>query len=854
MNLFWVNIVIFLGLVTIVFEVLSFKREQRVRDELSESISQKENMGRKKTRILFLSVFVLLFFAFSIAAFHQRWALPKQGICFVIDPQCEDIGLEKTVISEIVQQFPGTEIGLYEMQNRSVQLVVPLTIDRLFFSLLLDGVEGTPPFDPQSLSEIYDHIARSLPVPPWVVVVTSRQLQQGNTRSLDGLSYVQIRDQKPVVYSFRNGRVGADPSIEALILRIDQQLQLASEPIDIDRIDFLTLALALGIAWVGSIFWRKREVPFFLGMLIASSSSLFSISPEDANRQIQIAKDFMEANDYEQAQKYIEKTLLLVTDPQARRRLFYDLSLVVYLQGRDEEAWNDLHMETTSVDPESQNTISTLEGLILLRLSSHDPQNIWKNKLRSWLASNSVASQELLDRAVLTLLKPEHDDLLSFLIWLEQNDDQTMPWSNEFISTALQYIQQADSATFLKWKKNATLERGGLSRLRIWYESSLVPSPESKIAFLLGQAATLAQEAVIFTWKQQENEETLRYIDTLLEDARKLMPQAEQKEYSRFYTMTAQGTNEPATIWFLRASLWKAVQRQSDQEILAFFRLLCQEIDLPIDAKILERTCAFIRGWVAIPNFANGSEKVCENTLNKLLQMGYLVDPLGAMGEIISLVQSDPARWNPMMAMLMRYALSQKLNEPAKTLGESISKDLSGYDLLILGMLWEQSLRPMKVPQEVPKFLDSTLELFQELLPRLENIQEPLWRTTSLVVQFQPTVVRMLFQASCFSKDVKKRQEYENLLHEFSSVLDDLKACFEDPTRFRLARAQQDVAQIIRVLQQLRALFIEGRQTPAEAPENLPNIESTTAVSFRREDAVRMFQELDRSDRELYGR
>jgi hypothetical protein len=112
-------------------------------------------------------------------------------------------------------------------------------------------------------------------------------------------------------------------------------------------------------------------------------------------------------------------------------------------------------------------------------------------------------------------------------------------------------------------------------------------------------------------------------------------------------------------------------------------------------------------------------------------------------------------------------------------------------------------------------------------------------------------MLEQLQASEVFQKNPTKRALYDQLLSEWQESCTSVQQRLSEPLSFRLPRVRQDVEVSVQVLHRLQALLRESEATRPMQPQETPHENVAEARSVRGEDAVRLFQEMDRSDRSL---
>jgi len=437
MRLLWLA-----GIMTIFFligELFSYWRNRHV----SEQLEQHNKTSMLPRAVLLTAIFALVA-GIILSAFFHDWREYRPSVAIVVDQTIKKESIFKNVISDFVDRLPGVPVSLYVLEGKRLERLVPQTIDRLYFKILLDSIQASvsSELNPNKsknwdldeakassktdsstcLGLSLEDIKKSLRKEnSWIVVVSDHQVSKIVPH---GMSLIVMK--------------GGPPSIDGLIRLLKFNTQAPVEQKSF-LVAFLLIIFSF-VAWLGFIFWGRLHAPL---LFLFFCSSLFGIEPMEANRIFFQAEQGAEVDG--ESEKRIEYLLSVVSDGRARKRLLYDRALFAYKNKRYEEAlrWIDID-PTIQLDKEEEQKIANLQGLCLWRLSE---------KISVPLAAEEIQ---------LALEQPHYkENTLSTLVWLEQN--QLLPFK--------QWLQE-----MLSFK----------------------PTPDEQMRFLLQEAASNAGQWAVF--------------------------------------------------------------------------------------------------------------------------------------------------------------------------------------------------------------------------------------------------------------------------------------------------------------------------------------------------------------------
>jgi hypothetical protein len=889
MSIIWVAIAVICALIAIIAEMGMGIRQNRVRQILDQPL---DRLGKEKQRfyqMLFVTVLLALLLALAAAGSYRQWVQPMQGVAVVLDTESLAVeadpsrllSIEKGAVTDLIRNIPGVTLSLYEIRGGVLHLVVPPTIDPLFFELQLDGLKTSPSaVSGHTLSEIQASITHWFPgIPPWVVLVSPVEVRSGN-EDLDGAAAIEVQGASVTCTIHEVGLTFKELTVSDAAIKIGQRLTRSTAPTPPDSTVKLMLAACTGLAFICFVIWRRVNTPLFmLGLAVFACSSAFSLSDVEVNNLIQDAANLADAKDFEASQKLIESLLTKVSSSLARQRLLYDRALLSYLQGKDKDAllWLDMESSETIANEGSQAQI--LRGLILIRSveksSDDEERSRFKDLLRTWLGSHPEVPKDLQDQALITLLSPtvhrsEVELVLDTLRWLEESaQGMKAKEAGPLVSSAARLTQQMNGAVeqqlTKQWPKTIVSQfladmgrkENSISAFRIWYDFACSPTSDEAVEFLLDQASMSAEIALNFQQQADLAHNDLALVLSILKNCAASLPEVHQQLLQWLLAKPAGIGDQQAATWYARAALWPAMLNYDTQQLKPIALMLCHEVDAQTSILARKSLCQLIASFISFSGRTESDKDPLPGLLQSILSMWYAQDPEDALDAVIRFTDKDPAQWAPrLFTLIMPYMQQAGASDQsiASLMARGVGNSETELDPVLTGRLWQVAISSADAPQEVARDIDHLHALFSELSSRLLQPTDADLRSLVLIFSIQPMVFDQLKEAQIFRDNEKKREIYDQLLQEWDTLCDTVGQRIADPTTFRLPKVKQEVESAIHVLARLRRLFSESETIPeaAEKPEAMASGQSGIS-SIRGKDAIRLFQEMDRADRELYG-
>ena len=875
MSPIWVIFALIAVLAAIVFEFGMALSERRMRQKLEQPISTVDRTHRRLWRSFFFTTLLSLLFSLFLAGSHKQWTRPVQGVALVIDTSVQSssaadrLALEKAAAVELMRSLPGEIFSLWEFGGGAIQQIVPPTVDRLFLELQLDGLRPTSPTAvPPTLSSISDAILGHFPgVPPWVVCFTRSDLKEGRKR-LDSIASITVSVQSVSCRTIENGLSHTDASIEETGSAIARKLTKAFTSTPLDAAESWLLSSAASLSLLCCLIWRRAVPPIaMLGLLL--SSTLGALSPSSANNDVQQASEIAESGAFSASEAYIDNLLTLTNDPQARGKLLYNRALLAYLQGHDAEALQWMAMEPSTLEHETA-AAQRLQGMALIRLVlSTTDQNVEasrKEALAAWLRTQPPVSPSLAAYASMVLIAPpsrvaDIDSIRHSLLWLEES---AQDGAGNDVATAAELLTFNTNTSIERrleslWSKGVansflytTQGANKASAFRIWYDFASMQTPGEAVLFLMNQASMSAQAALYFPASSARSD--LILSASLLSQLIPCLPEEQQPLLKKILPAAGTDPIQRAAEWYARAALWPALAE--GRELLKPMALiLFREGETENDPLIRQSLAVLARSVLPLASARDSSIDPLEGVIRQALAAWYEKDPVDALDSALREVKTQPALWTERLVGLLTPAIRSAVRSTApltRAVAEGVGGALPQTDVALSARIWQIAISPCKTPQETARAIDHLTMVFSELLPKLSAPNDAVYRSLVLLYSVQPFILEEVQASRVFQKNPAKRALYDQLLSEWEESCSSVQQRLAEPLSFRLPRVQQDVETSIEVLRRLQELLREGEPPPpAPLPQESPRAIEGQSPSVHGDDAVRLFQEMDRSDRAL---
>jgi hypothetical protein len=880
MSPIWIALAILSALLALVCEFWMAHRENRTRHILEQPLNGGGRIRNRLSRSLFFTTVLCLLFGIFLAGSHKQWTHPIQGVALVIDTAVQTqnasdrLALEKAAAVELIRSLPGEAFSLWELGGNVVQEVVPPTIDRLFLEVQLDGLLPSSPSGTRpTLSSVHDTVVqRTSNVPPWVVCLSRSDLPIGRGR-FDGAASIIVSLQSVLCTVIEDGLSRNESSIEQTGAVIARRLARSFTTTPPDTTETLLLSAAALIGLLCCLMWRKA-VPPIATLCLLLCSTVGAISPASANNEAKQAIDLAGNADFSSSEGSIDTLLTTINDPEARGRLLYNRALLAYLQGRDHEALQWITMEPSTLDHEPT-AAETLRGMALIRLvlssTTEHEEKTRKQALATWLRIRPPVDSGLIAYASLALIAPpsripDIDSVRRSLFWLEECAQDGASADAEGAADLLTQKMSSSIERSLEalWPKKAingflsTMQMQGphkISALRIWYDFASAAAPDEGISFLLHQASTSAQSALYFPNSSAQAD--LNLVSSLLPQLIPGLPEDQRPLLTKILAPTRGDAAQHAAEWYARATIWPGIE-EGKGLLKPLALILFEEVDLQKSPPIRQSLTTLVHSILPLPSTPLSSNDSLEAVVRQVLATWYMQDPLDAIDGALRAANHFPIPWTSRLTELLTPPIHGAMNglEPLpKAVSEGLGGALPQTDVALSARIWQIAISPCKTPQDTTRYVDHLTLLFSELAAKLITPNDPVYRSLVLMYSVQPLMLEQLRASGVFQKNPAKQALYDQLLFDWEESCSSVKQRLAEPLSFRLPRVQQDVNVSIQVLHRLQALLRESEATPPaqpqeNRPENAPENVSE-APSVRGEDAVRLFQEMDRSDRSL---
>ncbi len=854
---------ILLSLLTMLAEWALVFREKRVENALEETVEHP-----LFHRALFGMAMGALLVSFLVTFSHRVGVTPRQGVAILVDTNSfgekTPLSAIRGPINELLENLGGIPCSLYEISGGTLERVVPRTFDRIFYNLLLDSLEEREPrIKMAPLYDIQEELRKiSTRIMPWIVVVTADEPVTGGR--LDGLSCISMNGVKSQIRTWTGGVEAQVSSIADAAGVIEEYLSRSETPLGETSIDMWLLVCSTGMAFFSYLYWRKYVVA--IGTAVFVMGSLYAQTPTDENWAFSRAEELAEGGSLDASQDAIEAILSTTTDPLARRRLLFDRALLSYLKRNDDEAVVWLSMEAkTPTDRPLAEKINTLQASLFLRLIDETvgkERQRWKDRLQEWLGSHPPLSPELSDLLAIALSSPQPhpDELLETLktfVWLDLGTrfPLDMSWPSQVasslaertkgqVSKKLQTLSSALPPLFMQ-DLARMVGAEGIVRLRIWYSLALTASPENGITQLLEEAANASQDGLSFPFRAPVSKRTLVFVESLLRELQERV--APQKAH--LLKLLLQSNGDPA-LWYASSVLWSALQEWDGKTVQPLAQLACRQLDANVSPKGQAVLARCIREVYPL-SLQVSDRNSLQELVSALLLQWYVENPSAAIEEILAHITPENSEWNTrfihFMGPILKQA-TQSANRLAAAVAKGVGTQIESYDLSVVGRLWQVAITEMTSAMGAAHNLDHLIMAFQTIQKELTSGKG--LQSLCLLIAVYPLIGDDLGNVSFFSNDAT-RSQYQEDLDDWMSACQDIQSRIESPATFRIPRVEVALAQAVDALMRMRSLLEEGVAPQPTYGGVGGGFQGEGAARVRPADAVRLFQEMDRSDRKL---
>lgn len=858
MNLFWPLLACSGVLLTILFEVRTWRKEHDMRKKLHVNILRSEKRGKRLSFILLMTSLGSLLVAFTILALYVRWTDSKDGVAVVFDvegveTQKDASFQQRGFLQELVKGFKGIPLSLYERREESLSCLVPPTIDRLYFSLMADGIQPYPGSAP-ALDWIHKQVLeKEENSRPWVIVVSSRSIPQGSSH-LDGISLVIFHGGKMQIQSFEHGSQMNEPSFEALSTRITSRILRSQEPSSIDGFEKMVLFIAVATAWFSAVQWRRRVSPVFFAsfLFLAPCFDVFGVEKLSENVAVKQSADLVDAREYAAASARFEELLSSIVEERARQRMVYNLALVAHLRGDDRASlsWLD-SVQKDIVDAQLTRKFRTLQVLSLTRLVQNDG-GIGKSRKRLQDAIKDPIGlpSSVLAQASLTLLLPakfvadNHAAEKTLVFYAQSLKDlfpSTMDQGNlsAFVLRTQKNVEKGLKTLFpdkivdffRKACSEGIKDPFFLTRYEPWFFVSTMKTQEDAIQFLLDACLMASTEAMFFPQRVSLLEKNLSDLKKLL-DGKITLPSEDSPEAL-------------SAAWYVRARLWKLASASHERKQEETVLFLAEELERSLSPLIQEILAKELISFLHLSRQQYDSREPLASIFWQTYLAWFDKHPLDALDVLLRLAEDNGALWTKYVMRL--------LEERRKFMDLPLSRNLGEYDPILLARLVQIEQSPCSLPQEGVAYVSRMLHLYQLCLSQIQKPQSPFVNSLKVIFDEQIKVVESLHGLSVFKDDYTKRGNFEGHIDDLAKKTLRIKERIATLELEKIPYIKQDLQQCYDVLLKILRMLDEKEPSSEKEMTKRPTLPQEKFFSIREEEAVRLYQEMDRMDRTLYG-
>jgi hypothetical protein len=308
-----------------------------------------------------------------------------------------------------------------------------------------------------------------------------------------------------------------------------------------------------------------------------------------------------------------------------------------------------------------------------------------------------------------------------------------------------------------------------------------------------------------------------------------------------------------AIYWYARRALWPTVPEEGKGRLKALAIVLTNEMknQLPLGTR---RVLADLTACLtSLSPISVDSPQPLEAVLNEILEKWYGVDRLGLFEFILSQQKTDIEMWTKRLSKFLAYSMQKDANysKVCEEIAPALkNEDMETFDLNLLAHLWQIGLTQNDTVQLFSLQLYETNDLLKELHMALARPTDEVLKTFCLIYRVMPTLMKSFQKGDSYLRG-RKKATYDGLLYELISRMKDVQSRIAQPAIFRLPKVREEVLASAATVLQMMALFSETNEEPISGGGMMLN--EYVPSTLRRENAVRLFQELDRSDRELFG-
>jgi hypothetical protein len=876
---------IILSLLVILAGYAHLIRSKKIRAYFCQSLTHSEESYRWFLTTVISSIILILTSLFVLFGINAHFTAKKEGIAIVVDnseQQTLDIlSLKKQVGESLLRYLSDIPISLYEYQGETVFSLCPPTIDKIFFNLQLQTLR--PSTVPHTISIPLYQIEKEIlnqyaSVHPWVIFITT-SLPEASNDFPKGAAVIVVSKEE-CSYILKEGTLSTQlPSLSILSKEIRYRLAQSEKTSTLDTTTIHIISLGLILTYLLFLFWRKQE-PSWKHLTIVFLLSHCSVGASDENSSNSIVQSAIELSNQEQyieALNRIEGLINSTTSSEARARLMYNQALLQYLNGDDQEAISSLSaIEPDHINAELQKRISTVECLSLIHLlkqsSTADESKKRTLDLQQFLGKSPGINPDLLNTAKLALKTPllQIDESILFTIhWLQNaaltsldKNDKTYFRCAEGISTITNgkvqdYLKKFfDEQTLSQFIQEASSIKTvvDLNRLFLWYYLSAAHTVDETIDYLFEMGCTISNRGLYFSDFKPIAEHNLPMLEELLKKIGYSLPENEQVIFNHLIIKPSSSYELKAIYWYIYNLLWPVVLMEEKARYKELSTILCeqQSVNLPY---LTQKTLAEVTLRVlSLSNIPSQCKDPLEYAIDEIFKAWYNITPIEFFQFLIAKQKGQEELWTPHLIEFLSYSM-QKDKEYSNICTQIVRKisqeNIESFNIHLLTYLWQIGLCSHKMGENPSLILSELEEFFLELHASMNNPSEETLKTFCLTYAIMPDIEKNL-QAFDLRLGEKKQSRYKELLFDFMQTNAEIQKSLQEVSQFRLPKVKLQILKTAGIILQMQHLISETSKTfdginMSTPPQKYP------ASTLSQESAIRLYQELDVSDRKLLG-
>ncbi len=885
MSWMYVGIVV-LGAFFVIFgELIADLRSKKKRALFSQPLPPTEQTVRAFLRTCVAMVAALLTVAFIILSINCSFETPKDGIAVVVDASSispeKSLGLEKNIAESFMGYCGGVPLSLYELRGGALFSVCPPTIDRIFFKLQLGSLSsvGLVSGNEISLKQIENEVVSKYgTLVPWVVVVSAKRIPSGK-KYPNATACISIGKDSVECVLYDASKGVSIRSIDLLAKEIRYRILETQKTNMLNSEQMLMVASCIVIAFLLFLYWKSQwpSLHSMIAIVLLFSCDLFAIDENEANVIMQDVIDLAQGGMLSESEKKTGTLLNITSSPDARARLIYDRALLLYLRGDDTSALNWIRsLESVDVEMSRKRECQTLQGIILIRMldrySSPEEYSQRQAALRNWLNAGPLVSADLVDTAQLALMttRLQEEQSIRFTIhWLQNaliasqgKGGEPFFRCAEGITTVTngmvqEYLKKFfDQNTIEQFFRDVSSIKNmiELNRVYLWYYLAAAHTVEESVDYLFQEGCTLSNRALYFPFFRKIAETNLPMVRGLLLKIKDSLPLEQSRAFTCLYSGNPETLEMQAVYWYACRALWPTVAEEGAARYKAIAAVLINEMKVPMllsTKRVLANLSTCITSLLQAPS--DCSDPV-EFVLGEILEAWYGVDKLGVFEFILTQQKTDVEIWNKRLATLLSNSIQKDSNYSSlcSVIAKVLTKDeMQTFNLNLLAHLWQIGLTRNDTMQLFSLQLYEINSLLKHLHSMLARPSDEVLKTFCLIYQVMPSIMKTLLKGDDYLKG-KKKETYDGLFYELISRMKDIQERIAKPAIFRLPKVREEVLASAAIVLQMIALCSETNEEPSSGGGMMTESEYVPGT-LRAESAVTLFQELDRSDRELFG-